>query len=71
MLLWHLLCLNLPYSLGASDGAPLPPVRAFQALCLGTQPRLTLCNPMDRSPPGSSVRGDSPGKNPGVGGRCE
>ena len=67
MLLWHLLCLNLPYSLGASDGAPLPLVRAFQALCLGTQPRLTLCNPMDRSPPGSSVRGDSPGKKTGVG----
>ena len=24
---------------------------------------LTLCNPMDCSPPGSSVHGDSPGKN--------
>ena len=28
---------------------------------------LTLCNPMGCSPPGSSVHGDSPGKNPGVG----
>ena len=28
---------------------------------------LTLCNPMDCSPPGSSVHGDSPGKNSGVG----
>ena len=28
---------------------------------------LTLCNPMDYSPPGSSVHGDSPGKNTGVG----
>ena len=28
---------------------------------------LTLCDPMDYSPPGSSVRGDSPGKNTGVG----
>ena len=28
---------------------------------------LTLCDPMDCSPPGSSVHGDSPGKNPGVG----
>ena len=28
---------------------------------------LILCNPMDRSPPGSSVRGDSPGKNIGEG----
>ena len=28
---------------------------------------LTLCNPMDCSPPGSSVHGNSPGKNTGVG----
>ena len=28
---------------------------------------LTLCNPIDCSPPGSSVHGDSPGKNTGVG----
>ena len=27
----------------------------------------TLCNPMDCSPPGTSVHGDSPGKNTGVG----
>ena len=27
----------------------------------------TLCNPVDCSPPGSSVHGDSPGKNTGVG----
>ena len=27
---------------------------------------LTLCSPMDCSPPGSSVHGDSPGKNIGV-----
>ena len=27
----------------------------------------TLCHPMDYSPPGSSVHGDSPGKNTGVG----
>ena len=27
----------------------------------------TLCNPMDCSPPDSSVSGDSPGKNTGVG----
>ena len=27
----------------------------------------TLCDPMDYSPPGSSVYGDSPGKNTGVG----
>ena len=28
---------------------------------------LTLCNPMDCSPPGSPVHGDSPAKNTGVG----
>ena len=32
-----------------------------------TQLCLTLCDPMDWSPPGSSVHGDSPSKNTGVG----
>ena len=36
-------------------------------LCLVTQLCLTLCDPMDCSPPSSSVHGDSPGKNTGVG----
>ena len=36
-------------------------------LCLVTQSCPTLCNPMDSSPPGSSVHGDSPAKNIGVG----
>ena len=36
-------------------------------LCLVIQLCPTLCNPMDCSPPGSSVHGDSPGKNTGVG----
>ena len=36
-------------------------------VCLVTQSCPTLCNPMDYSPPGSSVPGDSPGKNIGVG----
>ena len=31
------------------------------------QSYLTLCNPMDCNLPGSSVHGDSPGKNTGVG----
>ena len=29
--------------------------------------RVRLCDPMDRSPPGSSVHGGSPGRNTGVG----
>ena len=36
-------------------------------LCLVAQSRLTLCDPMDCSSPGSSVPGDSPGKNAGGG----
>ena len=37
------------------------------SLCLVAQSCLTLFDPVDRSPPGSSVHGDSPGKNTGVG----
>ena len=40
----------------------------YVLLCLVTQPCLTLCDPMDCSLPGSSVHGDSSGKNTGVGG---
>ena len=36
-------------------------------MCLVTQSCLTLCDAMDCSPPGSSVHGDYPGKNTGVG----
>ena len=42
-------------------------VNDYQVLCLVAQSCLTLCNPRDCSPPGSSVHGDSPGKNTGVG----
>ena len=42
-------------------------VYSQDTLCLVTQLCLTLCHPMDCSPPGSSVHGDSPGKNTGVG----
>ena len=41
----------------------LSPVR----VCLVAQSRLTLCDPVDCSPLGSSAHGDSPGKNTGVG----
>ena len=36
-------------------------------LYLISQSYPSLCDPMDCSPPGSSVHGDSPGKNTGVG----
>ena len=40
-------------------------LKSLLCMCLVTQPCLTLCNPMDYSLPGSSVHGDSPGKNTG------
>jgi len=36
-------------------------------VCLVTQSYPTLCDPLDSSLPGSSVHGDSPDKNTGVG----
>ena len=53
------LCL-LHWQAGSLSLAPPVP-------CLAAQSCLTLCDPMDCSPPGSSVDGDSPGKNTGVG----
>ena len=35
--------------------------------CLVAQSCLTLCDPMDYTPPGSSVHGNSPGKDTGAG----
>ena len=52
-----------------SGGSAYPPVlqlrklRPCTVLFLVTQLCPTLCNPMDYSPPGSSIHGDSPGKN--------
>ena len=40
---------------------------AMCVLCLVAQSCPALCNPLECSPPGSSVHGDSPGKNTGVG----
>ena len=44
---------------------------SFNPLCACILSRFshvpTLCDPMNHSPPGSFVHGDSPGKNPGVG----
>ena len=39
----------------------------YDGLCLVAQSCPTLCDTLDCSPPGSSVHGDSPGKNTGVG----
>ena len=40
---------------------------AAAAAAKSLQSCLTLCHPIDGSPPGSAVPGDSPGKNTGVG----
>ena len=42
-------------------------IRSRAVLSLVSQSRLTLSDPMDCSPPDSSIHGDSPGKNTGVG----
>ena len=42
-------------------------MEAYTLCCVLAQSCSTLCNPMDCSLPGSSVHGDPPGKNPGVG----
>ena len=55
--------------LGRLSEPPLPAL-TYPPGCLACVPAQlcpTTCNPMDCSPPGSSVHGDSPGKNTGVG----
>ena len=42
-------------------------VTVIVTLCLVAQSCPALCEPRDCSSPGSSVNGDSPGKNTGVG----
>ena len=42
-------------------------VYCIYSVCLVAQSCPTLCDPMDYSPPGSSIHGDSPDKNTGVG----
>ena len=62
------LCLALPSSkwpslLPSGLISSLP----VSGLCMVTQACLMLCDPMDCSPPGSSVHGDFPGQNTAVG----
>ena len=62
-------------SLNSPGQAPLllrcvPLCALYTDVCMRAQSLshiLLLCDPMDCSPPGSSVHGDSPGKNTGVG----
>ena len=59
---------TLFWKIGLQQEPTLPslwPALDYCVLCLVTQSCLTLCDPMDYSPPGSSV--NSPGENTGVG----
>ena len=47
-----------------------PAISSSVVPCLVAQSCPALCDPMDSRLPGSSVRGDSPGKNSGVGCRA-
>ena len=72
---------TLPFNSGSSDTAQIFPYLSSSISCcflhsfrsevrcavLSRSPCLILCDPTDCSPPGSSVHGDSPGKNTGVG----
>ena len=58
---------ELPYDTGVcGDQGKMRTRAACLPECLVDQSCLTLCDPMDCSPPGSSVHGDSPSKNTGV-----
>ena len=58
-----------PLGASYSDEATLPlvPSRYMLCVCVLTRSVMSDCDPMDCSPPGASVLGDSPGKNAGVG----
>ena len=64
-------CTSFSYHLTVAPRDTLTQLFAYRndcaVLCLVTQSWLTLCDPMEHSPPGSSVYGESPGKNTGVG----
>ena len=62
-----LLCLLPKFTLLTSKSMSLKLVSTLVCVCLVPQSCLTLCDPMDCSPPGPSVHWDSPGKNTGVG----
>ena len=60
----HLLCL-LNWQAGSLPLVPPGKPMCCAVMCLLAQLCVTLCNPVDHNPPGTSVHGDSPGKNTG------
>ena len=63
---WLGLCTSTAGGMGSIPGGRTKLLYSM-LLCLVAQSCPTLCDPMDCSPPVSSVNGDSPGKNTGVG----
>ena len=59
-------CISYIYLHWQVGSLPLVPPGKPYMLCLVTQLCPTLCSPMDCSPPGSSIHGDSSGKNTGT-----
>ena len=66
LLRWQVGSSPLRY-LGSCGRSILDPPLIYKMCAKSLQLCLTLCDPMDCSPPGSSVHRDSPGKNTGVG----
>ena len=62
----HILC-EWQKTLKQTDGSSKNQTKNYPVLCLVIRSCPTLCNPMVCSPWGSSVHGDSPGKNSRVG----
>ena len=67
LLVCHLLFHSVSSVCSSLNFLKIVDLKSLSVLCLVAQSCLTLCGPMDSSPPGSSVHGDSPGKNPAVG----
>ena len=59
-------CISYIYLYWQVGSLPLVPPEKPCVLCLFTQLCPTLCDPMDCSPPDSSIHGDSSGKNTGM-----
>ena len=49
------------------EASLLNTLKVYICCCSVAKSWLTPCDPVDCSPPGSSLHGDSPGKNTGVG----
>ena len=67
LLEWHIQVPRAHYLRQMFQISPRALTWCSMCVCLVAQSCLTLCDTMDYGPPGSSVHGDSPGKNTTVG----